>query len=184
MKIRTFLISAALIGLAGSAMAGDDVKRTMKIEVIGEDSSNGTHFIIDSDDLGIDLHEMQEGESRSIVDESGQSILITRQAEGYSLNIDGKTIELPEFSGEGVDGMHWMADADDTEVEFHVLHGGDMTMATEISGTMIFSPKPIDETTQQAIKSLLLSAGYDSEVNFVDRKDAPHREVMTKKQVM
>jgi hypothetical protein len=46
---------------------------------------------------------------------------------------------------------------------------------------MIMSPKPIDAATQQAIKSLLESAGYGSEVNFIDHEAAGHRKVMIKK---
>ena len=89
MNTRNALFGALLVGLTGSAMAGDEVKMNMAIEVVGEDGMNGQYFKLNSDDLGFDLDEMQVGESRSIVDESGQSILVTRGEEGFSLNIDG-----------------------------------------------------------------------------------------------
>ena len=37
-------------------------------------------------------------------------------------------------------------------------------------GTVILSSEPIDGATQEAIKSLLESAGYAGDVNFIDRE--------------
>jgi hypothetical protein len=174
------LLGALLLGLAGSAMAGDEAKMRMAIEVVGEDSANGKHFMIKSDDLGFDLEDMQVGESRSIVDESGQNILVTRSQDGFSFNVDGETIELPDFQGGEHGGMHWIAEGDD-DVNVHVMRDVNVTTMNEMSGTTILSPKPIDDATQQAIKSLLESAGYGSEVQFIDHKGAEHGKVMIKK---
>lgn len=147
-------------------MAGDAAKMKIAIEVVGEDGNHGKNFMINSDDLGFDLNEMQVGESRSIVDESGQTVLITRGEEGFSFNIDGETIELPKFEGGEHSEMHWVTAGDDSDV---------------MSGTMIMSPKPIDDATRQAIRSLLESAGYGSEVEFIDHDNAEHGKVMIKK---
>jgi len=149
-------------------MAGDGTKMIMAIEVVGEDGANGTHFTINSDDLGFDLAEMQVGESRSIVDESGKSILITRGQNSFSVNIDGETIELPHFGGDEHGGLHVMSDVN-------------VTRMNEMSATMILSPKPIDDATQQAIRSLLESAGYGSDVDFIDHDGAEHGQVVIKK---
>jgi hypothetical protein len=178
---RNVLFAALLIGLAGNTMAGDETKMTMAIEVIGEDGAHGKHFTINSDDLGFDLAEMQVGESRSIVDESGRNILVTRGEDGFSINIDGETIELPDFHSGAHGGMHVIADGEDSDVNIHVMRDVNMTMMNEMSGTMILSPKPIDGATQQAIKSLLESAGYGSDVNFIDHDGAEHGKVIIKK---
>ena len=178
---RNVLFGALLIGLAGSAMAGDEAKMKMVIEVVAEDGTNGKHFMINSDDLGFNLDGMQVGENRSIVDESGQNILITRGEDGFSFNIDGETIELPHFGGGEHGGMHWISDGEDSDVNVHVMKDVNFTTANEMSGTMILSPKPIDDATQQAIKSLLESAGYGSEVQFIDHDGAEHGNVMIKK---
>ena len=180
MNSRNVLLGALLTGLAGSAMAGDAAKMKMAIEVVGEDGVNGKHFMIKSDDLGFDLEDLQVGESRSIVDEAGQNILVTRGQDGFSFNIDGETIELPDFQGGEHGGMHWVAAGDD-DVNVHVMRDVNVTTMKEMSGTMILSPKPIDAATQQAIKSLLESAGYGREVNFVDHEGAENRKVMIKK---
>lgn len=163
MNFRNILLGVVVIGLASSALAGE------------------THFRINSDDLGFDLHEMQEGESRSIIDESGQNILITRTGDGFNINIDGETIELPGFQGNGKHGMVWVGEDDGSEVDVHVMHDAEVTTMHAMNNTMIISAKPIDAATQQAIKDLLGSAGYDSEVNFIDRDAAHGRRVMIRK---
>ncbi len=48
-----------------------------------------------------------------------------------------------------------------------------MTAPMGRGGTMIQTSKPVDEATQQAIKSLLESAGNSGDVQFIDR-DSVH----------
>jgi hypothetical protein len=168
------------MGLAGTAAAGDETSMTMVVDVVGEDGVDGRHFRINSDDLGFDLDEMQVGESRSIVDESGQAILITRGEEGFSINIDGETIELPRLHGGEHGGMHWIGDGGESDINVHVMRDINVRRTKEMSGTMIMSPKPIDDATQQAIRSLLESAGYGDDVKFMDHDNAEHGRVMIK----
>ncbi len=92
---------------------------------------------------------------------------MTRAKDGFSFNIDGETIELPSFESGEPGGVHWISDGEDYE--------------KKLSGTMILSQKPIDDATQQAIRSLLESAGYAGEVDFVDHADAGRGKVMIKK---
>jgi hypothetical protein len=180
MSLKSVISVALVIGLAGSAMAGDEAKMKMAIELVGEEGTHAKQFMIKSDDLGFDLHEMQVGESRSIVDESGQNILVTRGQDGFSFNVDGETIELPDFQGGEHGGMHWIAEGDD-DVNVHVMRDVNVTTMNATSGTLIVSPKPIDAATQQAIKSVLESAGYDNDVEFIDHDGAEHGKVMIKK---
>ena len=160
MKFRNILLGMAVVGLAGGALAGEDVQ-----------------IVIDSEELGFDwreLHGMQEGENRSIVDESGRNILVTREADGFTLNIDGEIVELPMLLG-GRHSMVWSEDGDETGVNVHAMHRTQVASMHDMDDTMIISRKPIDEATQQQIKLLLESAGYESDVNFIDR-DAAHGE--------
>ncbi len=181
MNFGKLLLSVVAVGLASAALAEDDVKMTMAIAVVDDDGGNERSFKINSDDLGFDLQDMQEGENRSIVDESGKNILVTRTSDGFSFNIDGETIDLPAFHDEGHHGMVWVGDGDASDVDVHVMHDTNMTTMHEMNDTMIISGKPIDATTQQAIRNLLGSSGYDSEVNFVDRDSAHDGRVMIKK---
>ncbi len=168
MKFRNILLGMAVVGLAGSALAGDDVT----IE-------------INSDTLGFDwreLHGMQEGENRSIIDESGRNILVTREADGFTLNIDGEIIELPMLFG-GRHSMAWTADGDETDVSVnvHAMHRTRVSSMHDMDDTMIISRKPIDDATQQQIKLLLDSAGYESDVNFIDREAAHGEQIFIKR---
>lgn len=174
-------MSVMLVGLAGSALAGDETKRVMAIEVVGDDSTNASSFFFNSEDLGFDLDEMQVGETRSVIDESGKSVLITRKEDGFSFNVDGKEIDLPDFADGEHEGMHWVSADGDDDINVHVMRNVETTSMRSMEGTVILSSDPIDDATQQAIKSLLESAGYDSEVQFIDHHGEHERKVMIKK---
>jgi hypothetical protein len=163
MKFRNILLGMAIVGLAGNALAGGDVT-----------------IAINSEELGFNLHDMQEGENRSIIDESGRSVLVTRTADGFTFNIDGEIVEMPALFG----GYHAMAgseDGEEVDVNVHVMHRAQFAGRHDMDGTMIISGKPIDEATQQQIKLLLESAGHESEVNFIDREDAHGERVFIKR---
>ena len=167
-QIALFIVAATM--LATATIAGE--KAHKKFEVIIDDGSTGsaTHLSLDSDEMGFELHDLQEGETRSIVNESGQSILITREADGYKINVDGKTIELPDF-----DGPHeamWLGDGDSTDVNVHVIHDARFVTQGSSEGVTIISAEPIDDVTRESIKSLLLSSGHSDEVNFIDGGDS------------
>ena len=164
MKIGKILLLAAALGLATTAYSGEATKMKM---VVVEDGGDGEIRIeLDSDDIGFNLDELQEGESRSIVDKSGQSILVTRTAEGYTFDVDGKTIDMPMLGGDH-DKMVWVDEDGDTDVDFHVMRKAKFIGEDHMDSTMIMSAEPIDEATQQVIKSALKSAGQDSEVHFI-----------------
>lgn len=167
MKSTNIVFLVATLGLAAAALAGQDVETKIAIAVIDDDGDRAMHFNLNSDDLGFDLHDMQEGENRSIVDESGRTILITREADGFSFNIDGKTIKLPLFGGRH-HGAAWMDGEDFGDIDFHVIHDAHF----ETAGVTIISAKPIDEATQQAIESLLESSGQSDGVRFIDHDRA------------
>ena len=164
MKIGKILLLAAALGLATTAYSGEATK--MKIVVV-EDSGDGEVRIdLDSDDIGFNLHELQEGESRSIVDKSGQTILVTRKADGFSFDVDGKVIDMPMVGGDH-DKLVRVDEDGDTDVDFHVMRKAKFIGEDHMDSTMIMSAEPIDEATQEVIRSALKSAGQDSEVHFI-----------------
>ncbi len=175
MKSTNIVFLVATLGRAAAALAGQDVKTKIAIAVIDGDGDRAMHFKLNSDDLGFDLHAMQEGENRSIVDESGRSILITREADGFSFNVDGKTIKMPLFSGRH-HGAAWMDGDDFGDIDFHVIRDAHFETAGVMDGVTIISAKPIDEATQQAIESLLESSGQSDGVRFIDH-DRAHGSV-------
>lgn len=175
MNIRVIFLIIASLGLTTLGLAEEEIVSKMMISIDDDSGEGGVHFALDSEMLGSNLDDMQVGENRSIVDENGRPILITREAEGYRLDVDGKSFDLPVLFGGHADTM-WVGDSIDEDVSIHVMRGmGEPSvsgMATvsampAMEGVMIFSPKAIDPATQQAIKSLLESAGHSDEVRFV-----------------
>lgn len=79
------------------------------------------------------MHGMQVGETQSIVDESGRSVLITREEQGFKFEVDGKTVILPEMGAAGeymtfIDGSDITADFDVEIIGDHIAMP--RTMAT------------------------------------------------------
>lgn len=157
----------------------------MAIAVVESDGEGETRIELDSDELGFNLHDMQEGENRSIVDENGQSILVTREADGFSFEVDGKTIKMPAIHGHH-HGPVWIDGEGVEDVDIHVMRDMKFKGMHDPNNVMIMSGKPIDEATQQAIKSLLEQAGHDSEIRFIDRESrpgGPHRIKVIEKKI-
>lgn len=154
----------ATVLFAAAAYAGEKGDHKMEIKVITDDGDGETHLVLDSDDLGFNLHDMQVGENRSIVDKEGRSILITRGEESFSFDVDGKTIEMPVFAGHKGDHMK--------DVDVRVMrmghHNGKGPHAKgphammDDQGVVIFSGKQIDAATQQVIRTALESAGHEN----------------------
>lgn len=177
MKLFKFIALAGFLTIAGVSLAGEDEVVEYKIAIAHNEGDGEMMVSLDSSDMGFNMHDMQEGETRSIVDESGRNILITRTADGFDLNVDGKTVELPDISG-GEHGMVWVDGEHHESVDVQVLHEGSMmTSATADfiggpGGITILSGGAIDNATQEGIRSLLMSAGHSSEVVFIDRESA------------
>lgn len=185
MEIRQIIFTGMVLGLAAAAFAGDETKMKMSVIVIDDTADGEIRFELDSDDFDFDLHSMQEGESHSVVDKSGRTILISRNADGLSFNVDGKTIDLPAFDDEH-HGAIWIGDGGDDNVDVHFIKKAIFGGADSMDGIMVMSGKPIDEATQQAIKALLESSGYGSDVDFMDHSGShggPHRIKVIRKHV-
>jgi len=165
MNIRQITAIAAITLLACSALAGPEQHTKMEIKVVSDDGDGETRLVLDSDELGFSLHDMQVGENQSIVDKEGRPVLITRTAEGFEFEVDGKTIQMPDVDG-------------------HVIrkHAGGpphpMAMRDDV---VIVSGKKIDDATKQVIREALEAAGHES-VHFTDgHGPALHEvEVVTK----
>ncbi len=185
MKLRNIAFVLATLGLAAAALAGEDVKTKIAIAVVDDDGDGEVRIELNSDDLGFDLHDMQEGENRSIVDGSGRNILITREADGFSFDVDGKTIKIPLFHGRH-HGSVWIDGDDIGDFGAHVMRDAHFQATGVMDGVTIISGKPIDEATQQAIESLLESSGHGDGVRFIDSDRAhggAHKVIVIEKKV-
>lgn len=175
---------AALIAVclfATTAIAGEKIHHKVEVVVIGADNDGETRIVLDSDDLGFDLHDMQVGENQSIVDKDGRAILVTRTEEGFTFDVDGKTIKMPLFEGHG-DPSVWFGDGDHMS-EIHVMHDRMSANSMPMEGVIIFSGKEIDTATQDEIRSVMESAGH-TEVSFAGGDDNAQHHVRVIKKVV
>ena len=89
--MKTLKVLAWAVTLIFSAAAADvEEKRVMKIVVAGDSSGDRTAFHWTSDDADFDMQGMQLGETHSIVDESGSSVLITRRPKDSSSTLTAR----------------------------------------------------------------------------------------------
>jgi hypothetical protein len=115
-KVVTSLVA---IGLFGAAVAQDEAR--VKIEVKTDDGhGDGFHVALDGDDLGVNLHDMQEGENQAIVDDQGRTILITREADGFRFDVEGKSIKMPLLDGDHETMMKIHGEHDEN-VDVHIV---------------------------------------------------------------
>ncbi|MDX1515500.1 MAG: hypothetical protein R3288_01600 [Woeseiaceae bacterium] len=172
MKFRTSLVLLAALAVGVTASAAEERKMKMAIAVVDDATHEEVRIDLDSEQLGFDLHDMQVGESRSVVDSNGQNVLITREADDFRFDVDGKSVRVPVRKGRH-DEHRVVIDAGpgDHEAEVHVMHGRPPMHAPD--GVVIISGEPIDAATQQAIESLLQSAGHGDDVRFIDHAGRP-----------
>lgn len=184
MNVLKVTFAVASLMLASTVMAEKDIE--MHIEVSIDDGSGGEHIFLnlDSETMGFALHDMQVGEIQSVVDESGRSILITREADGIKFEVDGKTINMPLFSTDHE--AIWIGDGNFANIDVQVHHMGRFDGEGNSGGVMIISGKTIDDATQESIRLLLLSSGYDGGVDFIGGSEMGgglHKTVIIKKEI-
>jgi len=195
MKIGKLVVLGAFVFL-GTATAGDEVERKMAVKVVmaGDDINESSGTSWSSDVMDFDMQDLAVGETRVLDSESGKIVSVTRGENGFSFDIDGKTIEMPDT---GAHGTHMafisaddiehdidIAEAIDIEVmgETHVM-GGHLMGGHRAEGVTIISSKPLDSSVRESIKSVLVSAGNGDEVTFIDGTNEENRVIMMKKKV-
>ena len=75
------LLPAAVLLFMHPATAGDETQRKVQIKVITDEGG---------DPVELDLSDLQVGETRWVTTDSGKDVGITREANGYRLDIDGE----------------------------------------------------------------------------------------------
>ncbi|RLA32303.1 MAG: hypothetical protein DRR11_02445 [Gammaproteobacteria bacterium] len=184
MKTLKLAVIAILATFAATTFAQEE--RQMKFEIIvAEDGSDeSTNFSWSSDDADFDMQDMQVGESRSIVDDAGRAVLITREENGFKLDVDGKTIELPEITGMGPHGTHMaFVDGGNMDIDVQVVGDGHFMTSSGPEGVTIITDDALDESTKASIRAVLQSAGRDDAVTFIDGSggsDGKHVKIIRK----
>ncbi len=169
-----FLILAAgnlCAGLlaADPSLAGDsNATWGSRVVIADHDGAGGERIRIElsGEELGFDLQDLQFGESRSVVDRSGRNILITRTAEGYDFEVDGRTVSMPAFDQVGAHVA--IADLSEREFDVEVMNSGTAFTAAMPANITVITPEPLAANTQATIRSVLQSAGHTQDVTFID----------------
>lgn len=157
MKAVATILMLILLGAAGS-VCGGEARHEMKIVVEDDQHGEPLRVELDSKALGFKLHELQVGETRSVVDGEGRPVLITRTEGGFTFDVEGRTIDVPEMPARG---------GKQKRKHKVVMHRGAGPEHAP-GDVMILSGEPIDAATQDAIRSLLQGAGHEGEVRFID----------------
>ena len=92
MTIRTAIVSLTGLMLSIAAVAGEQHKR---VEIVVDDN-NGAPIVFDSESAGFDPLELQLGESRSVVDEDGNTVFIVRTEDGFDIESNGRRVSVPD----------------------------------------------------------------------------------------
>lgn len=175
MKITNCLAFAIVPMFAATAVAEPEEQREMKIVVAGAVTGDTETIHWTSSGMpGFDMHGMQVGETQSIIDETGRSVLVTREQDGFRFDVDGKSISVP---APGVAGKYLtLTGAQDATATFDVDIVGDhppisihAMPAHKMNSVTIITDEPLDATIQESIRAVLVSAGRDDDVSFVDR---------------
>ena len=157
MKLNTLTIMITSVLMAAAALAGEEVE--MKIEIALDDGESAPTVIrLDSDDMDFKLHELQEGESRSVVDGTGQLVLVTRMADGFVFDVGGKKIEVPGIHDDHM--AYVTVDADgDRDIDVRVIKRIQVKGDANPDDVTIISGKALDDSTKEAIRSVRYLSG-------------------------
>jgi len=165
-------VNAALaaVMIFGPATAQEDVERKIEVKVFiaGEGSDDTSAMRWTSKGMSFDMQDMAIGETRTIDGESGQSASVTRLEDGYSFDVDGKTVKMPDMGSLGVAIAHADIDGLHENIDIDVMNDVHVTRAHMADGVTIISSTPLDSSVKESIKSVLISAGSNDEVTFID----------------
>ena len=173
--MRHKLFIGSLCALFAAAVVQADHEQKTKIEVaISDDGSSEQRFVFDSQDAGFDLQSMLVGESRSITDRNGTTADVRRTEDGFELDLNGKTIDLPVVQEyEGLHDEHdidVLVDVDEVD-DVKVIKGARKVKVIKsgtADGITIISGPEITAATRQRITEALEAAGLDGDVMYID----------------
>jgi hypothetical protein len=161
------LTALAVLIVVGAAMAQETEKK-MAIKVMVSEDHDGEptemHWISD----GAELDDLAVGGSRTLTGEAGEEITVTRTEEGMQFDVEGETVVVPSMGNHG-EHMVFVSKGGDHDLDIEML-GGDHTMmrSHHPEGVTIISAEPLDDSVRESIRSVLISAGNDDEVTFID----------------
>lgn len=143
--------------IATAAIAGEERETVIKIAV---DDEGGVQkeYSWHSDDADLDLQNLEVGESKTMTDDAGNDVTVTRTEKGLEFDIEGEKIEIMDIDQDG-------------DVTVDIVKGGDHHDVT------IISSKEISDETRTKIKEAL----GDEDVMFIDGSKMSGDEIVHEK---
>lgn len=179
------LMTLALLLTTGFAVAQEvEKKMEFKVVIAGEgDESSPMHW--SSGDLGFDLQDLAVGETRTFDDESGKSVSVTRAENGFEFDVDGERIMLPHMGGHGSFTAFASEGGPQEDIDVQVIRGSAHAMHPHRpEGVTIISGAPLDDSVRDSIRSVLISAGNNEEVTFIDGAGGDQRVIVKKVEIV
>lgn len=179
----------AAIMIFGTASA-QEVEKTMAVKIAVEGDGKDIHWV--SHDPAFSMEGLEVGETRTMTNESGETITVTRTGEGMQFDVDGEVVMIPDvgmldesvafIGGHDLDVDVVVADGEVADVV--VVDGGPHAMGMHHpEGVTIISGEPLDDSVRESIRSVLISAGHDDEVTFIDGSGDGRQLKVVKKRV-
>jgi hypothetical protein len=169
--LRTFTIFFWGCLIATAAIAGEQHKMKIEVAVSGDGEK---HFEWHGD--GTEIDDLEIGESKTIVDDDGNEVTMTRTEGGMQIEVDGENIELLHM-GDDIDVdvlhdknarvfIHGEHESEDVMIESH--KNVKIVKTHDSDGVTIISGDEIDEETRARLEKVLKDAGKDGKVMFLD----------------
>ena len=159
--------------IAAAAVAGEEHKMKIEVAISGDGEEHKT-FEWHGD--GSEIDDLEVGESKTITDDDGNEVTMTRTEDGVEIEVDGKKIELMHMgSGIGADVMHEKGakvvihgehESEDVTIEKHKSFK--IIKSHDDDGITIISGDKIDAKTRARLEEVLKDAGKDSTITFID----------------
>jgi hypothetical protein len=179
---------AAALASVGAHAQEDGHKTEMKV-MVSADGGEPTVVRWVGDDANLD--NLAVGESRTITAGDGSGVVVTRTDAGLQFDVNGETVVVPDMHG---DHMAFVGAGVDQEIDVQVAGGDgedvDVTITAagthaipvhQPEGVTIISGEPLDDSVRESIRSVLISAGVDEEVRFIDSNENRQVHVIRKR---
>jgi hypothetical protein len=170
---RTLTVFLWCFLIATAALAGEEPKMKIEVAVSGDGEEHKT-FEWHGDSSEID--DLEVGESKTIIDDDGNEVTMTRTEDGLEIEVDGKHIDIMHMGADiDIDVMHDKGanvvihgehDSEDVTIEKHKRVK--IIRSHDSDGVTIISSDEIDDETRARLEEVLKDAGTDGSVIFID----------------